>query len=432
VFQYEKFWDDPLQASIMWLGLLFAMICLANVACSTACPNPYFEGDDSVVGFYREKVVQCLTLGEYTKPGRYNLEALYNYLVIEYSIRSDASKDIWVLMGILINLAMQMGYHRDPSHFPDISPLIGETRRRAWVTLLQGDILISTQMGMPRIIKECQCDTSEPRNLNDSDFDEKTQDFVTSRPETEITNSSQMIARRRLFMALGKIVDLTVAVHPHSYAEVMKIDGILQDAETALPAPFRFKSIGSAVIDPPQIIMHRLFLRLMFHKGQIMLHRNYRGIVSDEEDGYAYSRKSCLEAVLGVLEIQRILDEETNPNGNLHPLRWKLSSFIKHEFLTATMVLCQISQYGLETLNEILECDQEHVISALKGAYGIWNRLSQSSSEARIASEALRVVLKKNDVTDLPMQVDKDLTFSQIDYGEISLNPGKSEGLFQQ
>lgn len=45
-------------------------------------------------------------------------ECFYHYLAFELSIRSDADKDIWILLGIGVNLAFRMGYHRDPSHFP--------------------------------------------------------------------------------------------------------------------------------------------------------------------------------------------------------------------------------------------------------------------------------------------------------------------------
>jgi hypothetical protein len=249
----------------MWLGLLFSMICLAVLASSAAdsSSSPGFR--NLLVDTYREKIVQCLILGEYTKSGRYVFETLYHYLTIEYSIRKDADQDIWILSGIPVNIALRMGYHRDPSHLPGISPFEGEMRRRAWATILQGDILISTQMGMPRMIKDWQCDIVEPRNLNDSDFDEDCSELPLSRPETEITTVSHLVARRRIFSALGVIVDFTASVRPATYDEVMRLDRILNDAEAMVPAYLRMKAMARAVTDPPQVIMHRLFLRLMFH-----------------------------------------------------------------------------------------------------------------------------------------------------------------------
>ncbi|KAL2167465.1 hypothetical protein VTG60DRAFT_1216 [Thermothelomyces hinnuleus] len=96
---------------------------------------------------YREKTVQCLLMGNYTRGGAYTLETLMHYIYIELNLHGDATKDTWSLIALEVNLTIQMGYHRDPSHFPAITPLQGEMRRRLWATVIQGDVLISTQIG---------------------------------------------------------------------------------------------------------------------------------------------------------------------------------------------------------------------------------------------------------------------------------------------
>ena len=111
--EYERFWDNPSSVSIVWVGLLFSMICLAVLTLESAGA----EQQSLQIGLYRKKIVQCLLLGEYTKAGPYALEALIHYVYVEFAIRADADKDIWFLLGLEVNLAMRMGYHRDPSHF---------------------------------------------------------------------------------------------------------------------------------------------------------------------------------------------------------------------------------------------------------------------------------------------------------------------------
>lgn len=196
---------------------------------------------------YREKIVQCLILGEYTNSGPYALETLYHYVQIEFSMRADADKDIWFLLALGVNQAMRASYHRDPRNFPEISPFQGEMRRRMWASLLQGDILISSQMGMPRMISDWQCDTSEPRNLNDADFDVDVGELPPSRPKTDMTTVLPLIARRTMFMALGTVMDLTTAVRPCSYAEIMRVDGILHEAAASIPPLLRPKSIMAKI-----------------------------------------------------------------------------------------------------------------------------------------------------------------------------------------
>lgn len=341
------------------------------------------------IELYRERIVQCLVIGEYSKSGPYVLETMVHYVYVEMLLHSDSSKDIWYLLALEVNLAKRMGYHRDPSHFSGISLLDAEMRRRLWVTILLGDILISSQMGMPRMIVDWQCDTAEPQNLHDADIDLDSlgsAELPPARPETEHTTVLGVIARRRMLVALGAISDLTAATKTCSYAEVMRVDGILHEAQASIPPPLRMRPMASSITDSSQLIMSRLFLGHMFYKGQIMLHRRF---LRWREDATVYSRKACLDASLGMLQIQHILDEETCPGGQLHMMRWRISSIMNHQFLTATMILCMLLQRG-----QTLQRDEE-IRMALRKTRSVWLRGSAGSLEAQKGAEAVSMVLAK-------------------------------------
>ncbi|KAJ5932137.1 hypothetical protein N7516_006626 [Penicillium verrucosum] len=372
---------------IMWIGLLFSMICLACLTTDTL--DAEVEHLSLQIDLYREKIVQCLVLGEYTRTGPYVLQTVINYVYIEFCLRTDADQDMWYLLALEINLAMRMGYHRDPSHFPGISPFQGEMRRRLWATVLMGDTLVSNQMGMPRMISDRKWDTAEPRNLNDTDFDEQSIYLPPSRPLTEYTNSLGLIARRRILAALGIVVDLTDAVKPYSYADVMRVDGILQEAAASIPPLLQMKPLAASVTDSPQVIMSRLFLGHMVYKGQIVLHRRFLYINSanPDDDPMSYSRKACLDASLGMLNIQHMLDEETCPGGQLYTMRFRVTSIMNHQFLTATMVLCSMLHRG-KTLQQ-----EQEIRAALQISRSIWMRRSFTSKEATKAAETVSFVL---------------------------------------
>lgn len=375
----------------MWIGLLFGIICLAVMATggSDSLHGSEIEQQRLQIELYRERTVQCLVMGEYSKSGPYVLEAMIHYVYVEMLFHADSSKDIWYLLALEVNLAKRMGYHRDPSHFSGISLLEAEMRRRLWVTVLLGDILISSQMGMPRMIVDWQCDTAEPQNLQDIDIDLDSPGGTEphpARPETEHTTVLGVIARRRMLVALGAISDLTAATKTCSYAEVMRVDGILHEAVASIPPPLKMRPIASSITDSPQLIMSRLFLSHMFYKGQIMLHRRF---LRWQEDATVYSRKSCLDAALGTLQIQHILDEETCPGGQLHMMRWRISSIMNHQFLTATMILCMLLQRG-----QTLQRDEE-IKTALRKTRSIWLRGSASSLEAQKGADAVTMVLAK-------------------------------------
>lgn len=194
-----------------------------------------------------------------------------------------------------------------------------------------------------------------------------------------------------MFIALGKICDITSAAQPCGYSEMMRVDGILQQAVASIPPPFKPKPLAISVTDTPEVIMARLFILHLFHKGQIMLHRRFLYVdsPSPDEDVFAYSRTTCLDASLGALQIQNTLDEETGPGGQLFRMRWRVSSIMNHTFLTATMVLCSMLHRG-RTFER-----KEEILTALTRTRTIWMRASSGSEEAKKAAETVSIVLAR-------------------------------------
>ncbi|KAF6824637.1 fungal specific transcription factor [Colletotrichum plurivorum] len=391
--EYENFWQSSEETPVMWLGLLYSIMCMA-VMSSEQAGFPEAEDSGSLVDLYREKTAQCLLLGRYANGGPYTWETLYHYVVIELSSCKDVTQTIGILHGISMNLLMQMGFHRDPSHFPSISTFTGEMRRRSWVKSMEGDVQMAMQTGMPRRINDGYWDTLEPRNLNDSDFDEETTELPSGRPETEITPVLQLIARSRMLVAVGAAIDISTSVKQHAYSEIMAVDRKIKDAEASIPPPLRMKALAASVTDPPMMIMHRHYLVLMFRVAEIMIHRKYLGT---DEDSSAYSRKTCIDACLAVLQIQQTLNAETVSGGLLHTAGSKVLLLGNHEFLLACITLCGVVHRGLHARgNEHALFREEEIRLALRRALLAWQQRGPSSREARIAAESVRLVLKNS------------------------------------
>ena len=348
--------------------------------------NPSHGVHTSVVGMYLRMTAQCLFLGEYTRNGPYILETLSHYTHLEFAVRADTGKDIWVLFGITVNAAMRMGLHRDPGNFSGISPVRAEMRRRLWAAILQGDVLFAGQMGMPRMISYAQCDTIEPANVHDEDLLEDQPEAPVSRPETEFTSTLSIIAQRRVCMVLGAIMDLSSRTRPCDYAEVMQLDHSLDQVASAIPPPLKMKEMTDSIADPPSLIMSRLFIQHLILKGKITLHHRFLQMQGSGEITGEYSRDSCLNATLAMLRIQQTLQEETRTRGQLHEVRWRVSSVMNHQFLTATLTLCSMLYRGQVEL-------REEIGSALRGSKEIWALQSQYSVEARKAAESIVIVL---------------------------------------
>ncbi|KAJ9131677.1 Fungal specific transcription factor domain protein [Pleurostoma richardsiae] len=391
--EYERFWQEPSSASVLWIGLLFSIMAL-TLQFSQLGEDETDPEDVVRIYVFREQTIHCLGLGHYTKGGEYVLETMINYIALEMSLCKDADIGLWLVLGMLIQLALSMGYHRDAQNFSNISPFAGEMRRRVWAVIVQMDLRLSSQMGFPRLLKLHQCDTAEPRNLLDTDFDETCTELPPSRPETEVTPVLYILAKNRVDGMTGWVSDLLAEVREHPYAEIMELDRKLEDAENSLPPVFRWQPLSQSLMVPPQIIIYRIWLHLSIPRLKIWLHRKYLA-PSYAQSEYAYSRNACVQAAMKILEFQQLVDEETQPDGLLYSARWMMiTSLQQFVFLLGTSILCYYVQ--LAKTRPDVSMDQKtsaRIYELLRNTYPIWLRSSTVSQEARRAAVHLSLLL---------------------------------------
>ena len=264
----------------MWIGELFGVMCLG--AYYQQEPLPLISDPKSLIPTYREKIIQCLVLGKYTKCAPYTIETLLLYLHLEYNQNEDKQMEIWVLLGVIVRLALRMGYHRDASHFPHVSTFEGEMRRRAWAVIISFDALASAQVGLPRMIRESHSDTAEPRNLLDEDLYQEMLTVLPSRPDTVQTLVQFIVAKNTIVGIYGKISDEITATESITYNEVMGLDKILGDTYASIPQGLQMRPVSDSSVDTPDVILHRSFLALLYHKAKCILH--YRHMLPARTD----------------------------------------------------------------------------------------------------------------------------------------------------
>ncbi|KAH7186275.1 uncharacterized protein B0J16DRAFT_363232 [Fusarium flagelliforme] len=400
--EYEAFWEDPQATSPIWLGLLFTIMCLATQfeksrldpgVQSPAVLSMERELQEMVDNF-RLRIPQCLVLGSYAKGGPFVLETLMLYIAAEIFLSSDAEIEIWILMGNTVQLALHMGYHRDPKHFKGLSPFAAEMRRRIWATIVEMDLGLSAQMGLPRMVKHWQTDTQEPSNLQDSDFDSATVEMPPSRLNTDLTPILYRLVKARLMTTIGYIWDFSADVRPYPYTEVQKMDDKLDQARKSIPECLKWHSMARNITDSPQHIMQKVILETVFYRAKIVLHRKYMFLPLAQS---ASSRRIVLESALKLLDYQHMLQEETQPFCQLYQERWRVSSLVNHDFLLATSILCYYLQHARGATQRVSESDSfdETIMASLRRSHDIWLQSSNSSKEARKVVRALAVVLDR-------------------------------------
>ncbi|OOF90536.1 hypothetical protein ASPCADRAFT_510799 [Aspergillus carbonarius ITEM 5010] len=391
--EYGKFWQEPETASLAWVGLLFSMMCI-----TTQYQQSIEDSDDPEtpvrVNLFREKTIHCLILSEYTRGGDYVLETLVNYLTSEMFLSNDGEIGLWLVQGMLVQLALSLGYHRDPQKFANITPFAGEMRRRLWAVIVQLDLRLSSQMALPRLLKLQHYDTAEPRNLLDTDFDEATTDLPPSRPETEVTPILYSLAKSRIDQMNGLVSDLVNDTGERPYSEILELNRKLQEAEASLPPNFRWQPLSQSLMVPPQIVMHRVLLQLAIQRQTIWLHRKYLTPAYSQAQ-YESSRSVCVQAAIKILEFQQIVDEETQRDGLLYPVRWMfMSSRPQAVFLLGISILCYYIQLTKTRPDVALDAETGLKIhNHLRSTYPLWLRSSAVSREARRVVEHLGPLL---------------------------------------
>jgi len=412
---------QPFETPTMWLGFLFSILAMGaqfqaglgdhGIALQGGATPSLFTAR---IDFYREKLVQCLVLANYTKCPPYTVETLIMYFGTEYLRSADSQFSMSILVGIIVRIAFRMGYHREPSRFSDISPFRAEMRRRTWLMIMSLDLATSSQVGLPRLIQPFMCDTQEPRNLLEEDIHEDISELPPSRPETELTPSLYTVVLTRVRLAHARVMDLMNSTSQPLYREVMELDAMFREVYERLPEcakPVSGEDFNDTLTPAS---MRRFYLGLSFLKSELQLHRPYL-LLGRTDCNYEYSRRVCLNAATEMLGFQRKVDGEIRPGGKLwspgmqsFTVSWYMSSIVAHDFLLATTVLVldldadltSPIQQSPPTPSSGLPLDhgpptRSGIVEALQNAHTIWMKASKRSHEARKVAAAVRLVLNK-------------------------------------
>ncbi|KAK0724148.1 fungal-specific transcription factor domain-containing protein [Lasiosphaeris hirsuta] len=407
---YKLFWETPHKVTYTWIGLLFALCahsCLYSIMANEELPGNM--GDpQQLFDEFRVRAAQCLTLADYTKPGRYKVQAMILYFGTEFLRRNEAMLGTSTLLSITIRLAMHMGMHRDPKHYPGMTPYDGEMRRRMWTLLREIDLLVSFQFGLPPNITAGSYDTEPPRNLHDEDFDEDSKKLPPARPETERTVSLLTVVKARMMDVFATITAAIGSREPISYAEIMRIDKMLKDAHDKIPPILQYRPFRDSIADPVDVIMQRYWLELLYQKSRAVLHRKYM-CLGRRDNRYMYSRKTSIDAAMHTLRHQYDIHYEIQTGGRLSTNRWFMDSLSVHDFLLADMILClelsylkakdqspdatelALKAFSGDTCADVLTKDQ--IMEILATSRSIWQMSKNNNAEASRAYHILSKLL---------------------------------------
>ncbi|KUJ18078.1 uncharacterized protein LY89DRAFT_781173 [Mollisia scopiformis] len=401
--QYNQHWVDPSKTKIIWIGMLYSMYCIAMQSWirGDEVPPEYEGTAPALVELYRVRTVQCLIVSDITKPVEFMIETMNLYSQIEYAEEKDGNMGSYVLSGTMFRLALQQGYHRDPSQHPNLTVFQGEMRRRVWSAVSQHDLLFSVHVGLPKSIRYAEGDTLPPRNLHEHELYEDMTELPPARPLTEDTQVSYQVFKWHLMRAYGRVIEFVHLLEPQPYEDVLKIDMALLNLREMIPPHLLLGTLEEMQNDAPGRVMEKYIIQLFYNKAVCLLHRKYWDGVptSTDKNTWYYSRKTSVMSALTLLEHQVSMHQASKPGGCLGKFKWYNFSITNNDFLLAAMILCLdlMSIRGTAGRPDVPECIINEIdkLNAIKRSRDIWQEIIDDCPDARRAVKVLTGVLAK-------------------------------------
>ncbi|EPE32875.1 hypothetical protein GLAREA_05887 [Glarea lozoyensis ATCC 20868] len=390
--QYEEHWNNPSDTSVMWIGLLFSILAVTMLSYHLAGNEPpEYKGSSRVLyEQYRMRTAQCLMKGDIAKCLPYTLETLLLNTTAELARHDDNSRGLWMMTGVVIRAAINMGYHRDPSQIASISVMQAEYRRRIWLGIVGKDCIASFLAGFPSMMPRVYADTLEPRNLYDWELTPDTTELPESRPLTEWTPVTYLIAKGRLLNVLAGISDLNNELLSTDYDKVVELDDQLRETYQQLPPNMLGVVIDSESQSKAASELSAVQMKFLYHRAMCALHRRYvnRGRL---EARFKLSRDRCVSSALELLAQQELFHRFALIPGSLFV--WYNLSHARHDFILAGMIL----SLELDHQRRCPAVDGPPNFNVLKKALtrscAIWNEVRNSSSDAKRTYQTLSDML---------------------------------------
>ncbi|KAJ5772772.1 transcriptional regulator family: Fungal Specific TF [Penicillium paradoxum] len=221
-------------------------------------------------------------------------------LVARLGVASDGDV-AWASAGWLIRSATTMGLHRDPTRFHKLRPFYAELRRRLWATIVELDLKISLDRGVPPSVDLDECDCDAPSNWDDADMIPDMENNPAPRSTALYTqNFYQTLLTKTLplrFRIAKKVNSLSFDL---SYDDALKMGDELSRSMQQTSSLFEENAPGPAAEEAERHRFAQSLHLFIMRKFLLALHRPFSLSVV-RLPKCSYSRKVCLEESLGIL-----------------------------------------------------------------------------------------------------------------------------------
>ncbi|KAL4903994.1 hypothetical protein BDW74DRAFT_185729 [Aspergillus multicolor] len=194
--------------------------------------------------------------------------------------------------GLLVREAMMMGLHRDPAHFPSMTPFWAETRKRLWWTVLELELQTSLHLGVPLTLSWEDFDCPRPLNVEDEDFayDSTALPILLVQSLPVRMKIARLVNRVRFTVDADKVKQLS--------------DSLATSLTEILPQPGDNSADDETSISTRSCAgFQKSFYLFLMWRSMLALHRSVLvSLVDAQNEIFFTSRKYCVQTSVALLE----------------------------------------------------------------------------------------------------------------------------------
>ncbi|KAJ4147057.1 hypothetical protein LMH87_001610 [Akanthomyces muscarius] len=173
--QYEAFWQDQAASSMSFCMKLVLILALGSTLSQEAGECALADRQTRTWTY----AAQWWLTGP-TEKSTFNLDGVQVACLLQLARQMTAVGRAWISSGSLLQMAFSVGLHRDPSHFPSMTPLQAQMQRRLWATVLELHLLSAMDSPMQAYADLESCDTRPPDNIDDEQLTADADDIPAS------------------------------------------------------------------------------------------------------------------------------------------------------------------------------------------------------------------------------------------------------------
>lgn len=389
--QYAEFRQNPAEASLSFLALLFVILSIAVNALDEGHPLLEDLGRESsataniksLAGRYRSTAMKCLSADQFL--WQHTLHTTQALVLLIYAI-SHAQGPSWALLGTTLNISIAIGLHVEPAHL-NLAPVLSEERRRCWAGLMMLYTIQNTCLGniAPQKIVAT---VNLPTDIDDEQLVEQgSQSFAEGGMAGNTpTKMSYILYKFRLYQIAADVC-MSAQGNPDPN------NNIILDRNITIEEEEHSARFSGHQDLPIYHLAHHFILKNYTNHLRLILHRPYlqhdpgtsnRGAISG--DTILQSRRSCRRSAMKILDNHKQLYEIDV----FRPYRWYIygvGSF--HTFLAASTLIVLLTTPP----NDDPSLDYSTLLAAVQDCLVRFEKMAARSDICAKAAPILRRLL---------------------------------------